>query len=76
MKPPSSPGSWDKSIRVWDPLGGKERRRPLLGHNAAVNFVAFNSGGEIIASAAGAPRPPAPPKRGGRAGAACPISTG
>ncbi|KAJ1486102.1 WD40-repeat-containing domain protein [Baffinella frigidus] len=48
-------GSWDKSIRVWDPHGGKERRRPLLGHGAAINFIAFNSGGEIIASAAGSP---------------------
>jgi WD40 repeat protein len=42
--------SGDKTIRLWDPVAGKELRK-LEGHTNWVRVVAFSSDGQLLASA-------------------------
>ena len=37
-------GSWDETVRVWDPLTGTPAGKPLTGHTETVNSVAFGTG--------------------------------
>ena len=37
-------GSWDETVRVWDPLTGTPVGEPLTGHTDNVNSVAFGTG--------------------------------
>lgn len=43
-------GSWDRTIRLWNPATGEERRQ-LNGHTDTVFRLAFSSDGRILASA-------------------------
>jgi WD40 repeat protein len=45
-------GGSDKTVRMWDPAGGKERL-VLKGHTAAVRRVAFSPDGKLLASGTG-----------------------
>ncbi|KAJ5697656.1 hypothetical protein N7488_011340 [Penicillium malachiteum] len=42
-------GSYDNTVRLWDPVTG-DLRRTLEGHSSAVNSVAFSSDGRLLAS--------------------------
>lgn len=48
----ASSGSWDQSIRLWDPMTG-DNLGILNGHGDAVNSIAFNPDGKLLASAGG-----------------------
>ncbi len=48
----ASAGSWDQSVRLWDPLLG-DSLGVLNGHGDAVNSIAFNPDGTLLASAGG-----------------------
>ena len=39
-------GSWDRSVRVWDPLTGAPVGQPLTGHTDFVASVAFGTTGD------------------------------
>lgn len=48
----ASSGSWDQSIRLWDPMTG-DNLSVLNGHGDAVNSIAFSPDGKLLASAGG-----------------------
>jgi hypothetical protein len=45
-------GSWDRTIRLWDPTTGRELRR-LEGHGDVVNHISFSPDGRRLATASG-----------------------
>jgi hypothetical protein len=44
-------GSDDQTVRLWDVATGKPHGQPLTGHTDAVEGVAFNRDGTLLASA-------------------------
>jgi WD40 repeat protein len=45
-------GSWDGTVRLWDPITGQERAT-LTGHAGMVYSVAFSPDGSILAAGSG-----------------------
>lgn len=48
----ASSGSWDQSVRLWDPLNG-DNLAILNGHEDSVNSIAFSPDGSLLASGGG-----------------------
>ena len=48
----ASSGSFDQSLRLWDPLTG-DALAALLGHGDSINTIAFSPDGRLLASAGG-----------------------
>ena len=48
----ASSGSFDQSVRLWDPLSG-DALATLLGHGDSINTIAFSPDGRLLASGGG-----------------------